>query len=54
MKYMAEVLKPASDMLLITSWELYHDLAPPVEKSICPKSAVSGNCWVCSGHVSPG
>jgi hypothetical protein len=53
MEYMAEVLKPASDMLLF-NWELYHDLGPSVDKSICPKSAVIGDCWVCSGHVSPG
>jgi len=30
MTYMVEVLKPGSDMVLLTSWELDHNLVPPV------------------------
>jgi hypothetical protein len=27
---MAKVLEPGNDVVLLTSWELYHNLVPPV------------------------
>jgi len=30
MTYMAKVLGTANDMVLLNSWELYHNLVPPV------------------------